>query len=36
VELAVDEKTVAGIDARLEASARKLEEAVDAVIAKAK
>jgi argininosuccinate lyase len=35
-ELAADEKTVAGIDARLEASARKLEEAVDAVIAKGK
>jgi len=34
--LAADEKTVAGIDARLEKSARALEAAVDAVIAKAK
>jgi argininosuccinate lyase len=33
--LAADEKTVAGIDSRIEKSARKLEDAVDAVIAKA-
>jgi argininosuccinate lyase len=35
-ELTADEKAVAGIDSRLHASARKLEEAVDALIAKAK